>query len=159
LNDILSGNKLRNYARIKCFLCETAKIQTIENMSEEKDCLKPGEFSWNELIASDEAAQKKFYTGLFGWTAEAFGGGEKRPYTLFKKGDAMVGGMMKRPKPDGPTHWLAYVKVEDVDGVATNAKKLGGKIIVEPMDIPDVGRIAVILDPQGAPIGLYTSAM
>ena len=120
-------------------------------MSEEKRrCPKPGEFSWNELIASDEGGQKKFYTGLFGWTAEAFGGGEKRPYTLFKKGDAMVGGMMKRPKPDGPTHWLAYVKVEDVDGVAANAKKLGGKIIVEPMDIPDVGRIAVILDPQGA---------
>jgi len=66
-------------------------------MSEEKDCPKPGEFSWNELVASDEAGQKKFYTGLFGWTAEAFGNGEK-PYTLFKKGEFMVGGMMKSPK-------------------------------------------------------------
>ena len=127
-------------------------------MSEEKDCPKPGEFSWNELIVSDEAGQKKFYTALFGWTAEAFGSGEK-PYTLFKKGDAMVGGMMKRPKPDAPTHWLAYVTVDDVDATAANAKKLGGKIIVEPVDIPDVGRIAVILDPQGAPIGVFKSAM
>ena len=129
-----------------------------KNMSEEKNSPKPGEFNWNELIASDEAAQKKFYTGLFGWTAEAFGGDEK-PYTVFKKGDTMVGGMMKRPKPDAPSHWLAYVKVEDVDGVAARAKSLGGKIIVEPVDIPDVGRIAVLLDPQGAAIGLYTSAM
>jgi predicted enzyme related to lactoylglutathione lyase len=127
-------------------------------MSEEKNCPKPGEFSWNELIASDEAAQKEFYTGLFGWTADAFGNGEK-PYTLFKKGDTMVGGMMKSPKAGTPSHWLAYVSVEDVDSVAARAKSLGGKIIVEPVDIPDVGRIAVLLDPQGAAIGLYKSEM
>jgi predicted enzyme related to lactoylglutathione lyase len=127
-------------------------------MSEENNCPKPGKFSWNELIASDEAAQKVFYTGLFGWTAKTVDDG-KRPYTLFKKGDSMVGGMMKRPQPDGPTHWLAYVSVEDVDSVAVRAKSLGGKIIVEPVDIPDVGRIAVILDPRGAAIGLYKSEM
>jgi uncharacterized protein len=51
------------------------------------------------------------------------------------------------------------VSVEDVDSVATRAKSLGGKIIVEPVDIPDVGRIAVLLDPQGAAIGLFKSAM
>ena len=127
-------------------------------MSEEKNYAKPGEFSWNELIAADETGQKNFYTDLFGWTAET-GDDGKRPYTLFKKGDTMVGGMMKRPKPDGPTHWLAYVSVEDVDAVATRAKKLGGKIVIDPVDIPDVGRIAVVLDPQGVPIGLYRSAM
>jgi uncharacterized protein len=49
--------------------------------------------------------------------------------------------------------------VDDVDPAAANAKKLGDRIIVEPMDIPDVGRIAVLLDPKGAAIGLYKSAM
>ena len=127
-------------------------------MSEEKNCPKPGEFSWNELIASDEAAQKKFYTSLFGWKAEAFGDSEKT-YTLFKQGDTMVGGMMKCPQPGSPSHWLAYVSVDDVDATVANAKKLGGKSAVEPMDIPDVGRIAVLIDPKGAAIGLYKSAM
>ncbi len=127
-------------------------------MSEEKDCPTPGEFSWNELIAADEDAQKKFYTNLFGWTTEAFKGGDT-PYTIFKKGETMAGGMMKCPQPGAPSHWLAYVTVEDVDVTATNAKKLGGKIVVEPTDIPTVGRIAVLTDPKGAAIGLFKPKM
>src|SRR5258708_34647692 len=135
-------------------------------MSEENKCPKPGEFSWNELIATDEATAKIFYTGLFGWTTEPFksascsegaeGGGEQS-YTLFKKDDTMVGGMMKCPKPGLPAHWLAYVTVEDVDATAKKAATLGGKIVMEPFDVPTVGRIAVLLDPQGAAFGIFKS--
>jgi hypothetical protein len=128
-------------------------------MSEEKNPAKPGEFVWNELISTDEAAQKKFYTSLFGWKAEPFGGGGEHSYTLFKQGDTMAGGMMKSPKPGLPSHWLAYVNVANVDATADTAKKLGGRVVVEPMDIPDVGRIAVVIDPQGAAIGLFKPAM
>jgi uncharacterized protein len=127
-------------------------------MSEEKQSpmCRPGHFSWNELAATDEAAAKAFYTKLFGWKTEAFGSGTD--YTLFKQGDAMVGGMMKCPKPGIPAHWLAYVTVENVDASAGKAAKLGGQIVMPPFDVPEVGRIAVVLDPQGAAIGLFKPA-
>lgn len=124
-------------------------------MSEETNCPNPGEFSWNELVTQDVKGSKEFYSSLFGWKAEAF----KGEYTLFKKGDTMAGGMMQCPQKGLPTHWLAYVTVEDVDTTATSAKKLGAKIVVEPMDIPEVGRIAVFVDPQGAALGVFKPAM
>jgi predicted enzyme related to lactoylglutathione lyase len=117
---------------------------------------KPGHFSWNELVTTDEAAAKTFYTGLLGWTTQAFG--EGMDYTLLKKGDTMVGGLMKCPQPGMPAQWLAYVTVEDVDATAAKAAKLGGKIMMPPFDVPEVGRIAVLLDPQGAAFGLFKSA-
>lgn len=119
----------------------------------EMNCTEVGEFSWNELVTTDEAGAKKFYTSLFGWTTQAFGGGGD--YTLFKQGESMVGGMMKCPKPGLPAHWLAYVTVDDVDTTAAQAAKLGGKIVMDPFDVPTVGRIAVLVDPQGAAIGLF----
>ena len=136
-------------------------------MSEEKSCPQPGEFSWNELVTTDEAAAKIFYTGLFRWTVEPFGGnkedqakaGDDKNYNLFKQGDTMVGGLMKRPKPGMPAHWLAYVSVEDVDATAVHAVKLGGQVMMPSFDVPDVGRVAVLKDLQGAPIGLFKPAM
>lgn len=115
---------------------------------------RPGHVSWNELVTTDVAGAKTFYSGLFGWKAEAFG----NDYTLFKTGDAMVGGLMKCPQPGAPAHWLAYVTVDDVDAAAVKAGKLGGKVVAPPFDVPEVGRIAVLLDPQGAAIGLFKPA-
>ena len=127
-------------------------------MSEEMNCPKPGEFSWNELVTQDVDASKKFYSSLFGWKPETFGG-PASDYILFKQADTMIGGLMKCPQPGLPTHWLAYVTVEDVDATAVQAKKLGARIVVEPFDIPTVGRIAVLVDPQGAAIGLFKPKM
>ena len=118
---------------------------------------KPGKFIWNELVATNEAAAKKFYTGLFGWKAQTFGKGMS--YTLFKQGKDGVGGMMKCPKPGLPAHWLPYVIVADVDQTVKKAKKLHAKICVEPFDVPTVGRIAVLADPQGAAIGVIKPMM
>ena len=126
-------------------------------MSDENNCPKAGEFAWNELVTQDVDASKKFYSGLFGWKPEAFGG--PADYTLFKQGEAMVGGLMKCPQQGLPTHWLAYVTVDDVDATANKAKSLGANVVVEPMDIPTVGRIAVLVDPQGASIGLFKPNM
>jgi predicted enzyme related to lactoylglutathione lyase len=112
-----------------------------------------GEVSWNELVTTDVTAAKSFYTGLFGWKTESFGTGDG--YTLFKQGDASMGGMMKCPKDDVPAHWLPYVTVDDVDASSSKAVKLGARVVAPPMDVPDVGRVAVLLDPQGAAIGLF----
>jgi len=121
-------------------------------MSDANDGPKTGEFSWNELVTRDVAVSKTFYSGLFGWTVEPFQDGD---YTLFKQGDTVVGGLMKCPDPGLPSHWLPYVTVDDVDASAKKAAALGAKIVVDPRDIPSVGRIAVLTDPQGAPIGLF----
>ena len=123
------------------------------NEDNKSSMAQPGHVSWNELVTTDVAAAKKFYSGLFAWTPEPFGSG--MDYTLFKSGDTMVGGLMKCPQPGAPAHWLAYVTVEDVDASAAKAVKLGGKMAVPPFDVPEVGRIAVVFDPQGAAIGLF----
>lgn len=114
-------------------------------------CTPVGEFSWNELLTKDPAASGAFYSKLFGWKSEKFSGPVE--YTMFKSGETSVGGMLKMP--DAQPGWLAYVTVENCDESARKAKQLGGKIAVEPKDIPTVGRIAVLVDPQGAVLGLF----
>ncbi len=119
--------------------------------SNESTCSQPGEFSWNELVTTDVAGAKAFYTGLFGWTTTPFGDS----YVIFKKGDASIGGMMQAPAPGIPAQWVPYVTVDDVDATAAQVQGLGGKVMAPPFDVPDIGRIAVILDPQGAAFGLF----
>jgi uncharacterized protein YndB with AHSA1/START domain/predicted enzyme related to lactoylglutathione lyase len=116
----------------------------------------PGHFSWNELLAADVESAAAFYTSLLGWTAAPMAGG--MPYTLFKKDGSDVGGLMKLPMPGIPPHWLNYVTVEACDATAARVTELGGKICAPPFDIPNVGRIAVVQDPQGAAFGLFQPA-
>ena len=66
-----------------------------------------------------------------------------------------VGGMMACPKPGMPAQWNAYVVVKSVDATLAQATKLGAKVLMPAMDIPQVGRVAMIQDPQGAAIGLH----
>jgi len=119
----------------------------------------PGAFSWCELITKDVEAAKKFYTNLFGWTLEEMSV-QGMEYTVIKIGEQPIGGMMKIPadcKTDSPV-WGTYVTVKDVDRTARMAEEMGGKILVQPSDIPQVGRFCVIEDPQGAVISAITYA-
>lgn len=117
-----------------------------------------GHFSWNELVTADTAASSDFYGQLFGWKSEPFGPGGG--YTLFKtKPDEMgLAGMMAAPHPGMPTQWQSYVVVKDVDDSLKQAAALGAKILMPVTEIPDVGRIALIADPQGAVLGLHQLA-
>ena len=117
----------------------------------------PGQFSWNELLTTDVESAGAFYTQLFGWQTSPMPGG--MPYTIFKKHEMFVGGMMTLPMPGVPPHWLNYVTVESADASAARISELGGKICAPPMDIPNVGRIAVAQDPQGATFGIFQPAM
>ena len=121
----------------------------------------PGTFSWIELGTSDTAAAKKFYQSLFGWTAMDIPMGPDFTYTILQLEGQDVGGLYKL-MPDQvslgvPPNWLSYVEVKNADDAARNIKELGGKVIVEPMDIPNSGRFAVIDDPQGATFGIWQS--
>ena len=114
-----------------------------------------GAFSWSELMTGDPQAAAAFYGPLFGWQVQAMdmGGG---PYHLVKVGETAVAGIMKTPAEAGPTPpaWGCYVTVNDVDATLAQAAALGGKVLVPAMDVPGVGRMAVIADPQGAALSV-----
>jgi predicted enzyme related to lactoylglutathione lyase len=122
----------------------------------------PGAFSWNELMTSDPDAALAFYTALLGWKTQkmAMPGGD---YHVVKVGEASVGGVMAIPaeaKAGGmPPNWGSYVTVADVDATARRAVELGGKVVHGPQDIPAVGRMAVIIDPQGAALNIIAYSM
>jgi len=119
-----------------------------------------GAFSWHELMTPDPEAAKEFYGKLFGWQMQDMPM-EGMTYTVVKSGDEDVAGMMAiPPEAQGtPPHWGTYVTVEDVDSTVKQAQELGGKTIFPPKDIPEVGRFALIQDPQGAMIAVITYAM
>lgn len=123
-------------------------------------CMKHGAFSWCELMTSDVEAAKAFYGKLFGWQTEDM----PMPgmnYTVINVAGKGVGGIMTTPPgaQGMPPMWGVYVTVDDVDATARLTVELGGKVLVEPTDIPKVGRFCVIQDPQGASIAAITYKM
>ena len=111
-----------------------------------------GAFSWNELMTDDVDGAVAFYEKVFGWEVESMEM-PNGPYKFVKVDGEGMGGIMGIPPdaPEGmPPAWNSYVTVDDVDRRAAQATELGGTILVEPFDIPNVGRICVFKDPQGA---------
>jgi len=117
-----------------------------------------GTFSWVDLSTSDPEAAKSFYEGLFGWTHEDMptGNGTYAMMRLNGKDVAAIAGQMDQEREQGiPPHWNNYVTVEDIDSSAAKASELGGTIMMEPFDVMDVGRMAVLADPTGAVFMLW----
>ena len=111
-----------------------------------------GAFSWNELMTTDPQAAAAFYGALFGWTSKDMDMGTG-PYHVQNIGETSVAGIMGMPPgspPGMPPAWGCYVTVSDVGQTLERCTSLGGKIIMPAMDIPGVGRMAVLQDPQGA---------
>lgn len=105
-----------------------------------------GTFVWSELETTDAAAARRFYEAVVGWSCEGFGGPAPQ-YWIWKAGAAGVGGLVQGERPP---HWLPYVYARDVDALVQRATALGGSCATAAHDVPTVGRIAVIADPQGA---------
>jgi predicted enzyme related to lactoylglutathione lyase len=121
-----------------------------------------GALCWNELYTSNPDAAGKFYMSTFGWKAEGVDMGPMGTYTLFKlPGETnSVGGMMATPSSmkGAPSHWVTYIQAADVDASAKKVNDLGGKIMVPPTDIPNIGRFSIVQDPAGATFALYKNA-
>ncbi len=119
-----------------------------------------GAFSWSELTTSDPKAAAAFYSQLFGWAVNDMDMGTG-PYHVVKVGDTSVGGIMGPPPgaPAMPPHWGCYVTVSSVEDTLAQCAALGGKTLVPAMDVPGVGRMAVIQDPQGAVLNVMAYAM
>jgi uncharacterized protein len=120
---------------------------------------KNGAFCWQELGTTDRNAAKNFYSQLFGWTAEDIPMGPDMTYTIMRLGGKDVCGVYTLMKDQldmhVPPNWMLYVKVESADAAAAKAVNLGAQQIVEPSDIPHVGRFAVLQDPTGAVISAF----
>ena len=122
---------------------------------------EPGALCWTELTTSDTKAAEAFYTGLFGWTPKHSPAGSPMEYTEFSVAGTPSIGMM--PKPPGmpahiPSYWMPYFQVANCDSSTAKAKELGGKQMIGPNDIPNVGRFAILQDPQGAMFAVFKFA-
>jgi uncharacterized protein len=112
-----------------------------------------GVFVWDELGTTDADGAQRFYGEVFGWTTSDMGP-EYGGYRIFNRGETGIAGVMTLPDATMPPHWQPYVAVEDPDATTAKAKELGGSALMEPMDVPKVGRLAVLRDPQGATFGI-----
>ena len=118
-----------------------------------------GKFVWRDLVTENPDAIKPFYAALFGWEfeeARALGA----PYTLVKSGGQYIAGISRtaRSQPEQPvSQWLSFMSVADVDRAADQTRAAGGSIVAGPLDLPRIGRGAVVVDPDGAPLGLLRS--
>lgn len=121
---------------------------------------KQGNFSWIELNTTDASKAKRFYAELFGWTFDDRPAGPGMTYSMVKLGDRHVAGLFEMSKEMAavaPSHWGSYVTVDDVDATAKKVEPNGGKLIDAPFDVMDVGRMAVVQDPAGAILRLWTA--
>ena len=117
-----------------------------------------GSFCWNELMTRDIEGAKRFYRDTIGWSYEPMKM-DWGTYWIAKSGDKNVGGMfeLKAPEFDGvPNAWMSYLAVDDVDARVAKAVKAGGKLMRPIFDVPGVGRIAILLQPDGAGVAWMT---
>ena len=115
----------------------------------ERTSHQPGTFSWTDLSTTDTEGAKAFYTGLFGWETEDNPIPEGGVYTMLLKGGKYLGAL-SAVQEGQPTAWNSYVTVASADDAAASAKEHGGMLAMEPFDVMDAGRMALVADPTGA---------
>lgn len=114
-----------------------------------------GRLLWYELMTTDIQAAERFYTAVVGWTVTPFEGSPTGPYSLFTRPDgvAVAGGMALPPEliaHEVPPHWMLYVGAPSLDAVVSDATRLGGTVLSPVIEVPTVGRMQTLADPQGA---------
>jgi uncharacterized protein len=114
---------------------------------------------WYELMTTDMKAAEAFYKAVVGWNAAPFDGAGQ-PYTMFNRGgDVSVGGMMTKPADvKAPPFWAMYIGVPKLEDAAANIERHGGKRHTEVITVPNVGRMQMFMDPQGAAFYIYEPA-
>lgn len=119
-----------------------------------RDTTVPGAPCWIDLMSSDTGRSREFYGELFGWTAEE-PAEQFHGYFNFRKDGVPVAGCMSSQSPDMPDVWSVYLATNDAKTTVDDAVAHGSQVIVAPMDVADLGAMAVITDPGGAAIGIW----
>ncbi|WP_414463192.1 VOC family protein [Hyphomicrobium sp. DY-1] len=124
-----------------------------------------GSVWWSELVSAHPEKARDFYASVIGWTPKIVSADDNsRPpapgeseYTLFNANGSEQAGLTKyEGKPNDPRPgWVTYIQVGNVDAAVSEAIKKGGRVLKAPSDVDDVGRLAIIEDPDGNPVGLY----
>jgi predicted enzyme related to lactoylglutathione lyase len=119
-----------------------------------------GDFIWYELLTTDADAAQRFYGDVVGWTASD-SGQPGMDYRILDAGDGLAGGLMQinDQMAGAKPLWLGYVAVPDVNAAVADWTDAGGSVHMPAMDIPDVGRMAMLADPDGVPLYVMRSAM
>ncbi|MEA2420363.1 MAG: uncharacterized protein QOE60_2569 [Thermoleophilaceae bacterium] len=115
----------------------------------------PGTFSWTDLSTSDPDGAKAFYTELFGWDTEDNPIPDGGVYTMAARDGKAVAAMSATQQEGQPPSWNSYVTVDSADASAAAAKEHGGTVVMDPFDVMDVGRMALIQDPTGAFLAVW----
>ena len=123
----------------------------------ERDGYPPGVPCWIDTSQPDPEAAVRFYQGLFGWEfTDRMPPGSSGSYFVAKLHGKEVAAVSSQPAGSSPTpNWATYIWVEDAGETAAKAKEAGGTVLVEPFDIFDAGRMAVLSDPTGAVFCLW----
>lgn len=116
-----------------------------------------GRFVWYELLTSDPTAASDFYSKLIGWEARA--SSNDPSYREWVNAGTPIGGLMALPDDaksmGAPPSWIGHIATPNVGKTAEQASKLGAKVLREPTEVPDVGKFAVLADPQGAVFAIF----
>jgi uncharacterized protein len=122
----------------------------------ERTSYDPGTPSWVDLSTPDVDAAGRFYGEVFGWQTEAAGPPEETGgYAMFKLNGKNVAGVGPVQDENQPPVWSTFVSTDDADGVTAKAREAGANVLVEPMDVMDAGRMAVLMHPATGVIGLW----
>jgi uncharacterized protein len=118
----------------------------------------PANFVWYELMTTDAKAAEAFYRNVVGWSTQD-ASQPSMAYTLLLAGETPTAGLMTLPKEacdqGARPGWMGYIGVDDVDTYADRIAKAGGKVHVPATDIPNIGRFAMVADPQGVAFNLF----
>ncbi len=114
-----------------------------------------GSFCWDQLNTPDPDAAFAVYAKVFGWTRESFPG--LSTMSVLLRGDRQAASMMQAPA-GVPGHWLTYVLVDELAAARTRAQRLGGKVLVERIEVPKIGAFSVLQDDLGAVIAAFEAA-
>jgi predicted enzyme related to lactoylglutathione lyase len=112
---------------------------------------------WFDLSTSDADKSAQFYTALFGWDVRD-PGPDYGGYKNFLTHGAQIAGMMSNPGQEFPDGWMIYLKSDDAEGTVEAVRAAGGSVMFEAMDVVDLGRMAVVVDPAGAAVGIWQAS-
>ena len=140
-----------------------AQAKTIETTSMQAEPARwtHATFYWNELMTRDVERAKRFYSETIGWSFDPMPMPDGGTYWCAMLDGRPVAGIfsISAPEYDGvPESWMSYLAVDDVDARVKKATKAGARLMKPIFDVPNVGRIAILMEPGGAGIGWMTPA-
>jgi predicted enzyme related to lactoylglutathione lyase len=118
-----------------------------------------GQILWYELLTTDMKAAEAFYSKVVGWTVAPFSTSPQAYDMFMRTADAPTAGVMNIPEGmQFPPHWEMYVGVDKLEDAVAHIERLGGKALGPLIDIPTIGRMRTMMDPQSAVFAIYEPA-